>query len=124
MSSRRRRCADCTHSQRAHGPAGCDLCECIVWLDTKPHLWREAVTDAWLLATQSWLRHREAVAVDYETERREFEENHPRPRLADFMRGMSEGTPFEEFIGLLTVDVCPSCRGTGHNTGHDSGEAA
>lgn len=122
MATTRRRCGECRHAPRAHKADGCDLCDCTAWLDSKPHRWRDDVTDAWMLATQSWLKHREAVAVDYETEKAEFEENHPRPRLADFMRGMSHGAPLEEFVELFTFDVCRSCHGTGHDTG--DGEAA
>ena len=48
------------------------------------HWWRDLVTDAW------WLR-REAEALGYETEMREFEQEHPAPRLGDFMRELSTG---------------------------------
>lgn len=55
------------------------------------HWWREMVTDAWRSADQAWWLHREAVALGYPTEMREFEERHPRPRLGDFMVAMSVG---------------------------------
>jgi hypothetical protein len=92
----RRRCAEthCRHAPRAHQDStGCRLCSCPEWLDRKRHVWREQVADAWLLATEVWLLHREAVAIGYSTEEREFEEHHPRPRLADFMDAMRPGVP-------------------------------
>jgi hypothetical protein len=90
------------------------VCECATWLDSKRHTWREDVTDAWWMATQAWLLHRENVAIGYATEMAEFEEHHPRPRLADFMSALSAGTPPEQLGELFQFDVCPSCRGTGH----------
>lgn len=115
MTRVRRRCAEtgCRHTPRAHTKTGCALCACRAWLGRKRHTWREDVTDAWFLATQTWLEHRERVAVDYPTEEREFEEKHPRPRLADFMRAMSLGSPAEDLTALFTYDICTACRGTG-----------
>jgi hypothetical protein len=49
----------------------------------------EAIVDAWFLATITWEAKREAVAIGYETEMREFEEANPRPRLKDFMIHMA-----------------------------------
>lgn len=94
----RQRCAVsfCRHAPNAHADGGsCRLCACGGWLTKKRHTWRAQVTDAWLLATETWLRHREAVAIGYDTEEREFEEHHPRPRLADFMDAMRPGVPPE-----------------------------
>lgn len=117
----RRRCAQpqCRHAPRAHGRdgaagSGCSLCTCTAWTDHRTHVWREDVTEAWLLATESWLVARERVAVGYETEQDDFERNHPRPRLADFMRAMSPGVPPEELAELMKPPVCTSCCGTGH----------
>lgn len=64
------------------------------------------VTDAWLLATESWLLHREAVAIGYSTEEKEFEEHHPRPRLADFMDAMRPGVPPEVLDELTKPCRC------------------
>ena len=55
------------------------------------HWWRELVHQAWFSATQVWLAEREAVAIGYATEQREYEEAHPRPRLRDFMVELSTG---------------------------------
>lgn len=114
----RRRCAetDCRHAPWAHGEKGCRLCDCRAWLDRKVHRWRRDVFDAWFLATEKWVDHREAVCQDYAAEMAEFEERHPRPRLADFMRAMSPGVPPEEATRLFDFDVCSACRGTGHQT--------
>jgi hypothetical protein len=65
------------------------------------------VTDAWLLATEAWLLHRESVAIGYDTEERQFEEHHPRPRLADFMDAMRPGVPPEVFEEL--AEPCRCC---------------
>lgn len=56
------------------------------------HWWREMVTEAWRCADQAWQLHREAVAIGYPTEMREFEAQHPRPRLGDFMVHLSTGS--------------------------------
>lgn len=56
------------------------------------HWWREMVTDAWQNATDAWLAHREAVSLGYATEQVEFEREHPRPRLGDFMVHLSRGS--------------------------------
>lgn len=118
----RRRCATptCRHSPRAHNEHGCTLCGCDTWLDHKAHEWRDAVHEAWLLATQTWLLERERVAIGYETEQDDFEANHPRPRLADFMHAMSPGEPPEVLEQLVKPPVCASCCGTGHVTRKDS----
>lgn len=112
----RRRCAqpDCRHAPRAHGEGGCSLCSCSTWADRRPHTWRDDVTEAWLLATETWMLAREAAAVGYDAEQADFERNHPRPRLADFMRAMSPGVPPEELAELIKPPVCSSCCGTGH----------
>lgn len=105
----RRRCAtrSCRHAPNAHQAGACRLCSCTGWLDRKRHTWREQVTDAWLTATQAWLLHREEVAIGYATEEREFEEHHPRPRLADFMDALRPGVP-PEVLDELTVP-CRCC---------------
>jgi hypothetical protein len=104
----RRRCAEpfCRHAPRAHTDGPCRLCSCTRWLDKKRHVWREQVADAWLLATETWLLHREAVAIGYATEEREFEEHHPRPRLGDFMDAMRPGVPPEVLEELRTPCRC------------------
>ena len=113
----RRRCAEpgCRHSPRAHGEGGCALCSCAAWEDRHPHTWRDDVTEAWLLATETWLAELERVAVGYPTEMADFERNHPRPRLADFMKAMSPGEPPERLAELTKPPVCSACCGTGHN---------
>lgn len=113
----RRRCAEpqCRHAPRAHGAGGCELCSCEAWLDRRVHTWRNDVSEAWLLATHAWLLERERVAVGYATEMADFEANHPRPRLADFMSAMSPGVAPEVLAELIKPPVCSSCRGTGHN---------
>lgn len=106
----RRWCANrtCRHAPNAHPEGGaCRLCGCPGWLDKKRHVWREQVTDAWLLATEAWLQHREEVAIGYATEEAEFEEHHPRPRLADFMDAMRPGVPPEVLEDLKRP--CPCC---------------
>lgn len=55
------------------------------------HWWRELVTEAWRAALDAWEAKREEVAIGYATEMREFEEQFPRPRLADFMVHLSNG---------------------------------
>lgn len=115
----RRRCAEpgCRHAPRAHGAdwsGSCMLCSCSAWIDHRVHAWREDVSEAWLLATEAWLLAREAAAIGYETEQADFERNHPRPRLADFMRAMSPGVPPEELAELTKPPVCSACCGTGH----------
>jgi hypothetical protein len=105
----RRWCAvrTCRHAPNAHQDGPCRLCSCTGWLDRKRHVWRDQVTDAWLLATEVWLRHREEVAIGYSTEEAEFEEHHPRPKLADFMDAMRPGVP-PEVIEQLTIP-CRCC---------------
>lgn len=58
---------------------------------TGRHWWREMVTDAWRSANAAWEAQREAVAIGYDTEEREFQEAHPRPTLGGFMRALSHG---------------------------------
>jgi hypothetical protein len=106
----RRRCATPTwrHAPHAHQEGGaCRLCSCTRWLNRKRHTWREQVTDAWLLATETWLRHREEVCNGWTTEEAEFEEHHPRPRLADFMDALRPGIA-PEVLEQLSVP-CRCC---------------
>lgn len=114
--STRRRCATpgCRHSPSTHDENGCQVCDCDIWADNRPHKWRADVHEAWLLATHAWWLERERVAVGYDTEKADFEEHHPRPRLADFMRAMSPGEPPEVLAELARPPVCASCCGTGH----------
>ena len=110
----RRRCAvsDCRHAPNAHTQAaGCRLCACSGWLNHKRHVWRDQVHEAWLLATEAWLLHREEVAIGYRTEEREFEEHHPRPRLADFTDAMRPGVR-PEVLEQLGVQ-CRCCAAAG-----------
>lgn len=58
---------------------------------TGRHWWREMVTDAWRAADHAWQLQREAVAIGYATEEREFAERHPRPTLGGFMSALSSG---------------------------------
>lgn len=58
---------------------------------TGRHWWRELVTDAFRCARDAWEHQEDLVAMDYPTERREFAEKHPKPRLADFMVHLSTG---------------------------------
>lgn len=108
----RRRCATtgCRHAPNAHvGDVGsCRLCACDRWLDSKRHTWRDQCVEAWRTATQAWLLHREAVAIGYSTEEREFEEHHPRPRLADFMDALRPGVPPEVLDELVVPCRCCS----------------
>lgn len=113
MSRHRCAVADCRHAPNAHTENGCALCGCSAWLTNKPHTWRQDVTDAWFLATQFWLGEAERVAIGYATETKEFEENHPRPRLSDFMIGMSLGSDTEKLEALLNKPACEHCLGTG-----------
>lgn len=62
------------------------------------HWWREYVTEEWRAAYQAWWLHREEVAIGYATEMREFEAEHPAPRLADFMRALSRGSWSQEAL--------------------------
>jgi len=65
---------------------------------TGRHWWREMVWDAWFHADQAWQLQREAVAIGYGTEEREFAEQHPRPNLGGFMRALSAGALAPERI--------------------------
>lgn len=105
----RRRCATptCRHAPNAHMAAACRLCPCPGWRDHQRHVWRDQVTEAWRTATQAWLLHREAVCVGWRTEEREFEEHHPRPRLADFMDALRPGIPPEVLDELS--EPCRCC---------------
>jgi RimJ/RimL family protein N-acetyltransferase len=47
--------------------------------------WREYIVDAWRSADHAWWLHREAVAMGYATEMREYAAEHPRPQLKLFM---------------------------------------
>lgn len=58
---------------------------------TGRHWWREYVVDAWRSADHAWWLRREAEAIGYATEMREFAELNPRPQLRDFMRHLSAG---------------------------------
>jgi hypothetical protein len=49
------------------------------------NLWREYIVGEWSSADHAWWLHREAVAIGYETEQREFAEANPRPTLRAFM---------------------------------------
>lgn len=55
------------------------------------HWWREYITDCWRSADHAWWLAREAVAIGYATEEREYAQLHPRPRLRDFMTHLSTG---------------------------------
>lgn len=68
--------------RRPNHPQGCRCCA-----------WCANVTDAWRSADHAWWLAREAEAVGYETEQREFAARHPRPRLGDFMVALSYGVP-------------------------------
>lgn len=68
--------------------------------EPRRHWWRELVTDAWRSADHAWWLEREAVAVGYQTEMREFAEDNPRPRLRDFMTHLSSGRLAPESVGL------------------------
>lgn len=60
------------------------------------HWWREWITDEWRAADHAWWLQREAEALGYETEMREFEADNPRPKLGDFMVHLSVGPPPED----------------------------
>jgi hypothetical protein len=62
------------------------------------HWWRELVTEAWSAALHAWWLEREAAAIGYATEQAEFEAQHPRPRLRDFMVHLSHGRIAPETI--------------------------
>lgn len=55
------------------------------------HWWRELVVESWRAAHHAWWLQREATALGYRTEQREYDDLHPAPRLADFMVAMSTG---------------------------------
>lgn len=55
------------------------------------HWWRDVVTDAWRCAMHAWELEAERVALGYATELAEYAEQHPRPRLKDFMVHLSSG---------------------------------
>ncbi len=116
--SARRRCAvpTCRHSPSAHEDSqGCLLCGCGAWLDRQPHQWRDDVQTAWFFATVAWAKAAEEASNGWQTELGEFEERHPRPRLADFMRALSPGSPEDDLDALVEpIKPCPACGGTGH----------
>jgi hypothetical protein len=51
--------------------------------------WRDAVTHQYDCAYHAWWLEREAAALGYKTEMREWMDEHPAPRLADFMQTMA-----------------------------------
>lgn len=67
------------------------------------HWWRDYVVDAWRSADHAWWLQREAVAIGYETEGREYAEQNPRPRLKDFLQQLSTGRLAPETIGGVTL---------------------
>lgn len=50
---------------------------------------RDAVVNLFDCAYHAWWLEREAAALGYQTEMREWEETHPAPRLAEFMQTMA-----------------------------------
>lgn len=66
------------------------------------HWWRELVTDAFRSATAAWDLQAEAVAIGYATELREYAEQHPRPRLKDFMVHLSNGALAPDRLEVTT----------------------
>jgi len=67
------------------------------------HWWREYVTDCYRAADHAWWLAREAVAIGYATEMREYAETNPRPRLKDFMTQLSTGRLAPESIGGVVL---------------------
>jgi len=59
------------------------------------HWWRDLVVDVWHNANEAWLRDREAVAIGYATEEREYAEANPRPTLKEAMIQLSRGAWME-----------------------------
>lgn len=56
--------------------------------------WRELNVDSWRHADHAWWLDREATALGYATEKREYAEAHPRPTLKGFLisnAGMRQG---------------------------------
>lgn len=62
------------------------------------HWWRDMLVDAFQAADHAWWLRREAEAIGYATEMKEFEAEHPRPRLKDFMVQLSNGKVAPEHI--------------------------
>lgn len=62
------------------------------------HWWRDLVTEAWRCADQAWHLAREAEAIGYATEEREYAAHTPRPRLRDFMVHLSTGALAPEHL--------------------------
>lgn len=58
---------------------------------TGRHWWRELVTDTFRCADEAWQARREAVAIGYATEEREFAQQHPRPTLGAAMVALATG---------------------------------
>lgn len=65
------------------------------------HWWREYVTDAFRTAQHAWELDAERVAIGYATELAEYTEQHPRPRLKDFLTHLSSGAIAPEHAGGL-----------------------
>lgn len=57
------------------------------------HWWREAVVEAFDLATITWEQRAEAEALGYQTELGEFAELHPRPNLKEAMLALAGRAP-------------------------------
>lgn len=55
------------------------------------HWWRDYLTAAFSSATAAWELAAEAASNGWATELRDFEANHPRPRLRDFMVQLGSG---------------------------------
>lgn len=51
--------------------------------------WVRFIWEMWNLDTITWEQQAEATALGYDTEIAEFAETHPRPRLRDYMTGLS-----------------------------------
>lgn len=89
----RRWCArpGCRHAPSRHQPS-CS-CGCPAWADRWRHWWRELVVDTWWCADQAWWLDREAVAIGYETEMKEYAEMNPRPTLKATMVALAQERP-------------------------------
>ena len=51
--------------------------------------WVRFIWDHWNMDTITWEQRAEAEALGYATELEEFAEENPRPRLCDYMTGLS-----------------------------------
>lgn len=58
------------------------------------HVWRETVCELFYLADATWQAEAEATAIGYETELREFAQEHPRPTLKAAMVALA-GRPVD-----------------------------